>query len=107
MWLKLNPDQQSVLVLVYLRKATPSPTSRAASAVDLLARRAPTLRQAARVARRAGYGFVIVDGTFIPVDGVAADRPFCSGKYCIHGMNVYATAARPVGRRWADPGVLW
>ena len=47
----------------------------------LLAARAPKLRQAVRAARKAGYAYVVLDGTVIPVDRVAADRPFYSGKH--------------------------
>jgi hypothetical protein len=28
---------------------------------------------------------VVVDGTLIPIDRIAADRPFCSGKHKMHG----------------------
>jgi hypothetical protein len=31
---------------------------------------------------------VVIDGTLIPVDRVAADRPFYSGKRRKHGMNL-------------------
>ena len=47
--------------------------------LDLLAARAPKLRAAIRDAKRAGHAYVIVDGTLIPVDRVARDRPFYSG----------------------------
>ena len=36
--------------------------------VDLLAARAPKLRTAVRDAVKAGYAYVVVDGTLIPVD---------------------------------------
>ena len=44
--------------------------------VALLAARAPKLRRAVRAAKKAGHAYVVVDGTLIPVDRVAADRPF-------------------------------
>ena len=73
--------------------------------VDLLAARAPKLRAAVRDAKRAGHAYVILDGTLIPIDRVAADRPFYSGKHKKHGMNlqVIAVPARrhPVGVRRA------
>ena len=47
----------------------------------LLATRAPKLRQAVRDAKKAGYAYVVLDGTLIPIDRVAADRPFYSGKH--------------------------
>jgi DDE superfamily endonuclease len=33
-----------------------------------------------------------VDGTLIPIDRVAADRPFYSGKHQKHGMNLQVIA---------------
>jgi hypothetical protein len=41
-----------------------------------------------------------VDGTLIPIDRVAADRPFYSGKHKRHGMNLQVIAS-PVG------DILW
>jgi hypothetical protein len=35
----------------------------------------------------AGHAYVVIDGTLIPIDRVAADRPFYSGKHRRHGMN--------------------
>ena len=94
LWRKLNPGQQALLVLAYLRKGetfaelaagfgvgTTTAWRYVNETVALLAARAPALRQAARDAKKAGYAYVVVDGTLIPVDRVAADRPFCSGKH--------------------------
>jgi len=67
---------------------------------ELLAARAPKLRKAVRDAERAGHAHVIVDGTLIPIDRVAADRPFYSGKHKKHGMNLQVIAS-PAG------DVLW
>ena len=36
---------------------------------------------------------MVLDGTLIPVDRVAADRPFCSGKHKRHGMNLQVIAS--------------
>ena len=106
-WRKLNPGQQALLVLAYLRKGetfaglaagfrvgtTTTAWRYVEETVELLAARAPKLRQAVRDAKRAGYAFVVVDGTLIPVDRVAADRPFYSGKHRKHGMNLQAIAS--------------
>src|SRR6185369_10358220 len=67
-WRKLNPGQQALLVLAYLRKGetfaelaagfevgTSSAWRYATETVDLLAARAPKLRQAIREAKRAGW----------------------------------------------------
>ena len=100
-WRKLNPGQQALLVLAYLRKGETFAELAAGfevglttawryvnETVELLAARAPKLRQAIRAAAKAGYAYVVLDGTLIPVDRVAADRPFCSGKHKRHGMNL-------------------
>ncbi len=112
-WRKLNPGQQALLVLVYLRKGETFAELAAGFAVgtttawryvnettDLLAARAPKLRQAVRDAVKAGYAYVVVDGTLIPADRVAADRPFYSGKHRRHGMNVQVIAS-------PDGSILW
>jgi DDE superfamily endonuclease/Helix-turn-helix of DDE superfamily endonuclease len=61
--------------------------------VALLAARAPKLRRAARDAVKAGHAYVVVDGTLIPIDRLAADRPFYSGKHRQHGMNLQVIAS--------------
>ena len=43
---------------------------------------------------------MVVDGTLIPIDRVAADRPFYSGKHKRHGMNLQVIAS-PCG------DILW
>jgi hypothetical protein len=105
-WRKLNPARQALLVLIYLRKGdtfaelaagfdvgTTTAWRYVNETVDLLAARAPKLRTAVRDAVRAGYAYVVVDGTLIPVDRVAADRPFYSGKHKRHGMNLQVIAS--------------
>jgi hypothetical protein len=60
---------------------------------------ADAIRQARRIA------FVILDGTLLPIDRIAADRPFYSGKHRKHGMNVQVLAD-PLGRLlWASPAL--
>jgi hypothetical protein len=112
-WRKLNPGQQALLVLVYLRKGEPFAEVGAGFAVstttawryvnetvELLAARAPKLRAALRKAKRDGLAYVIIDGTLIPIDRVAADRPFYSGKHKMHGMNLQVIAS-------PDGTILW
>src|SRR6201996_4359861 len=112
-WRKLNPGQQALLVLAYLRKGdtyaelaagfevgTATAWRYIQETVALLAARAPKLRQAVRDAKRAGHAYVIVDGTLIAIDRVAADRPFYSGKHKRHGMNLQVIAS-------PDGDVLW
>jgi hypothetical protein len=75
-WRKLNPGQQAMVVLVYLRKGEPFAQVGAGfdvsattcwryvnETVELLARRAPKLREALRKAQREEMAYVIVDGT--------------------------------------------
>ena len=113
LWRKLNPGQQALLVLAYLRKGetfaelaagfgvgTTTAWRYVSETVALLAARAPKLRQAVRDAKKAGYAYVVVDGTLIPIDRVAADRPFYSGKHKRHGMNLQVIAS-------PDGGILW
>jgi len=112
-WRKLNCGQQALLVLVHLRKgetfaelaagfavSTATAWRYVTEAVGLLAARAPKLRPALRAAGTAGHAFVVLDGTLIPIDRVAADRPFYSGKHRKHGMNLQVIAS-PAGE------ILW
>jgi DDE superfamily endonuclease/Helix-turn-helix of DDE superfamily endonuclease len=112
-WRKLNPGRQALLILVYVCKGetfaeiaagfevgTATARRYVNETVALLAARAPKLRTAARDAARGGYAYVVVDGTLIAIDRVAADRPFYSGKHRGQGMNLQVIA-NPSG------GILW
>ena len=105
-WRKLNPGRQALLVLAYLRKGetfaelaagfgigTATAWRYVTETVALLTARAPKLRQALRDAAKAGHAYLVIDGTLIPIDRVAADRPSCSGKHRKHGMNLQVTAS--------------
>jgi hypothetical protein len=113
LWRKLNPGQQALLVLAYLRKGetfaelaagfgvgTATAWRYVTETVALLAARAPGLRQAVKDAKKAGYAYVVLDGTLIAIDRVAADRPFFSGKHKKHGMNLQVIAS-------PDGDILW
>src|ERR1700722_1061001 len=82
-----EPGRQALLVLTYLRKGdtfaelaafcglgTASVWRCVNETVELHAARAPKLRKAVRDAKRAGYAYVILDGTLIPIDRVAHDK---------------------------------
>jgi DDE superfamily endonuclease/Helix-turn-helix of DDE superfamily endonuclease len=112
-WRKLNSGQQALLVLAYLRKGetfaevaagfgvgTSTAWRYVNETVALLAARAPKLRTAVRDAKKAGHAYVVLDGTLIPVDRVAADRPFYSGKHKRHGMNLQVIAS-------PDGDIVW
>ena len=103
---KLNAGRQALLVLAYLRKGeafaelaagfevgTTTAWRYVNETVALLAARAPKLRTAIRDATKAGHAYVVLDGTLIPIDRVAADRPFYSGKHRRHGMNLQVIAS--------------
>jgi Helix-turn-helix of DDE superfamily endonuclease len=94
LWRKLNPGQQSLLILAYLRKGetfaelaagfgvgTTTAWRYVNETVELPAVRAPKLRTAVQDAAKAGYAYVVLDGTLIPADRVAADQPSYSAKH--------------------------
>jgi hypothetical protein len=112
-WRKLSPGQQALLVLAYPRKGETFAQLAAGfgigrttawryvnETVELLTARGPKLRKAVRDAKRAGHAYVVLDGMLIPVDRVAADRPFYSGKHKRHGMNLQVIAS-------PDGDILW
>ncbi|MEU5457105.1 transposase family protein [Streptomyces globisporus] len=72
-------------------------------AVDILATLAPSLAEAMKAIR--AKAFVILDGTLLPIDRIAADTPYYSGKHKRHGMNVQVLTD-PFGRLlWASPAL--
>jgi hypothetical protein len=108
-WRKLAPGQQALLVLAHLRKGetfadlaagfgvgTATAWRYVTETTRLLGARAPKLGAALRAVKRAGHAFVVIDGTLIPVDRVAKDRPFYSGKHKKHGMNLQVISS-PAG----------
>jgi hypothetical protein len=119
-WRRLDPGQQALLVVAYLRKGetytdlavgfaigTSTVYRYLREGIDLLAAMAPTLAEAIEVAR--GKAFVILDGTLLRIDRVGMaggrDRPFYSGKHKVHGVNVQVVAD-PAGRLiWASPAL--
>ncbi|MEU7318828.1 transposase family protein [Streptomyces sp. NPDC007083] len=115
-WRRLTCGRQALLVLAHLRCGDTYARLAAGfrvgiatvyryirEAVDLLAARAPTLDQAMMAVRKKAY--VILDGTVLPIDRIAADRPFYSGKHKKHGMNVQVITD-PAGRLlWASPAL--
>ena len=119
-WRRLTCGRQTLLVLAHLRCGDTYARLAAGfrigittvhryirEAVDLLAALAPTLEQAMTTVRKKAY--VILDGTVLPIDRIAADQPYYSGKKNHHGMNVQVLAD-PAGRLiWASdalPGAV-
>ncbi|MFG2134190.1 IS5 family transposase [Streptomyces sp. NPDC048751] len=115
-WRRLPVGRQALLVLAHLRCGDTYAQLAAGfgvgiatvyryihEAVDVLAAIAPPLASAMITARR--KAFVILDGTLLPIDRIAVDRPFYSGKHKKHGMNVQVIAD-PKGRLlWASPAL--
>lgn len=115
-WRRLPAHEQALMTLAHLRNG--DTLARLAvgfavsvstvwrylrEAIDLLAAIAPDLAQAA--ARAAALAYAIIDGTLIPIDRVADQRPYYSGKHKRHGMNVQVLAD-PAGRLvWASPAL--
>lgn len=115
-WRRLNSGRQALLALAHLRVGhtyaqfatgfgigTTTAHCYVAEAVDLPAALAATLAEAARAASM--KAFVLLDGTLLPIDRIAADRPFYSGKHRKHCMDVQVLAD-PFGRLlWASPAL--
>jgi hypothetical protein len=110
-WRKLGPGQQALLVLAYLRKGetfaelaagfgTATAWRYVTETVALLVARSPKLRQGRARANKAGHAYLVLEGTLIPIDRVAADRPLYSGKHRMHGMNLQVISS-------PDGEILW
>lgn len=115
-WRRLPAERQALLALAHLRCGHTYAQLAAGfgvgiatayryvtEAVEVLAMLAPDLAAAARAASRKAYP--ILDGTLLPIDRIAADRPYYSGKHKRHGMNVQILAD-PAGKLlWASPAL--
>ncbi|MCZ4602317.1 IS5 family transposase [Streptomyces sp. Lzd4kr] len=115
-WRRLSAGRQALLTLAHLRNGQPYAQLAAGfgigtttvyryinEAVELLAALAPTLAEAVRAASMEAY--LILDGTLLPIDRIAADRPFYSGKHKKHGMNVQVIADPKGCLLWASPAL--
>ncbi|AWZ09933.1 MULTISPECIES: transposase family protein [unclassified Streptomyces] len=115
-WRRLSVGRQALLALAHLRCGDTYAQLAAGfgigiatvyryirEAIEVLAARAPTLATAMETART--KAFVILDGTLLPIDRIAADTPYYSGKHKRHGMNVQVLTD-PFGRLlWASPAL--
>ncbi|WP_189152184.1 transposase family protein [Streptomyces lacrimifluminis] len=115
-WRRLPTGRQALLVLAHLRcgdtyaqLATGFGVGIATvyryirEAVEILAALAPSLAEAMVTIRT--KAFVILDGTLLPIDRIAADTPYYSGKHKRHGMNVQVLTD-PFGRLlWVSPAL--
>ncbi|MFB9444210.1 transposase [Dactylosporangium vinaceum] len=115
-WRRLQPGDQAPLVLAYLRNGdsyvqlaagfaigTSTAWRYVQEGIHLLTNLADDVAAAARRAARLAYA--ILDGTLIPIDRVANQRPQYSGKHKRHGVNVQVLAD-PAGRLvWVSPAL--
>jgi hypothetical protein len=112
-WRRLDPARQALLALAHLRNGdtytrlahgfeigVSTAWRYVREAVDLLAAAADDLATAMGRIRTLAYA--ILDGTLIPIDRVADQKPYYSGKHKRHGVNVQVIADA-VGRLvWAS-----
>ncbi|WP_405922568.1 transposase family protein [Streptomyces sp. NBC_00035] len=109
-WRRLTAGRQALLALAHLRCGDTYAQLAAGfgigigvatvyryirEAVEVLASLAPTLAEVMHIART--KSFVILDGTLLPIDRIAADTPYYSGEHKRHGMNVQVLTD-PFGR---------
>ncbi|MFB7224454.1 transposase family protein [Streptomyces sp. NPDC056227] len=113
-WRRLPVGRQALLALAHLRCGDTYAQLAAGfgigiatvfryirEAVEVLSTLAPTLAEAMKTIRT--KAFVILDGTLLPIDRIAAHTPYYSGKHKRHGMNVQVLTG-PFGRLlWASP----
>lgn len=115
-WRRLTAGRQALLALAHLRCGDTYARLAAGfgvgiatvyryirEAVEVLAALAPTLADAMNIGRT--KAFVILDGTLLPIDRIAADTPYDSGKHKRQGMSVQVLTD-PFGRLlWAPPAL--
>src|SRR5215472_15812946 len=103
-WRKLNPGRQALLVLAYLRKGETFAELAAGFGIGTATAWRYVTETVALMAARArgcaGNAYLVIDGAIIPIDRVAADRPFYSGKHRRHSMNLQVISA-------PDGEILW
>lgn len=113
-WRRLGCFKQALLVLVHLRKnetlahlgtgfgvSTATAGRYVIETIDVLAEHAPSLLDALR--DHDPKEFLILDGTLVRTDRVAADEPYYSMKHRHHGMNCRSWRVRTAGRS-GSPG---
>jgi hypothetical protein len=99
-WRRLPEHQRALMALAHLRNLTRLAAGFGVSGTtvwrylretaELLSAHAADLAEAMRRVTRLAYA--ILDGTLIPIDRVADQRPYYSGKHKRHGVNVQVLA---------------
>jgi hypothetical protein len=112
-WRRLDPGRQALLALAHLRNGdtytrlawgfeigVSTAWRYVREAIDLLTATADDLDTA--MGRIRALAYAILDGTLLPIDRVADQKPYYSGKHRRHGVNVQVIAD-PAGRLvWAS-----
>jgi len=115
-WRRLDPSEQALLVLAHLRCGDTYARLAAGfkvgiatvyryvtEAVDLIAAAAPTLEQVIR--RAAMLVWLILDGTQIPIDRVADQKPYYNGHKRRHTVNAQFLADARGRLLWTSPAL--
>ena len=115
-WRRLDAGRQALLALAHLRNGDTYIRVAAGfevgvstawryvqEAIALLASAADDLAAAMVRVRRLAYA--ILDGTLIPIDRVADQKPYYSGKHQRHGVNVQVVADAAGRLVWASPAL--
>ncbi len=115
-WRRVTPGRQALPVLAHLRCGDTYVRLAAGfgigiatvyryvrEAIEVLAALAPSLAGTMQTASR--LAFVILNGTLLSIDRLAADTAYYSGKHKRHGMNIQVLTD-PFGRLlWASPAL--
>lgn len=115
-WRRLSAARQALLALTHLRCGDTYAQLAAGfgigiatvfryirEAVEVLSGIAPSLAEAMRTIQ--AKAFVILDGTLLPIDRIAVDTPYYSGKHKRHGMNVQILTDPFGPLLWASPAL--
>ncbi|MEU8376627.1 transposase family protein [Micromonospora sp. NPDC048894] len=115
-WRRLEPGRQALLALAYLRNGDTYTRLAAGSAVGvatawryvqeiivLLTAAAEDLAAAMRRIRHLANA--ILDGTLIPIDRVADQKPYYPGKHKRHGVNVQVITDAAGRLVWTSPAL--
>ena len=112
-WRRLDPGRQALLALAHLRNGdtytrlacgfdigVTTAWRYVREAVDLLAATVDDLQTAMKRIRLLAYA--ILDGTLIPIERVADQKPYYSGNHKRHGVNVQVIADAAGRLVWAS-----
>jgi hypothetical protein len=118
-WRKLDPETQATLTLAFLRTNLTYAELAVANGIDrstgwrritegirLLAARSIRLADVVRLAQKAGWEYLLIDGTNVPTVAfgrkVSRRQIHYSGKYKRHGVNVQTICAPDGTLLWAS-----